>query len=216
MKKGQIFFFPISFSLLLVLLSSCAGSNSKKAEILLDFKHSVQDAEDFKNWVSVLKERGGHNGEVNFVFDNDEFRAYILADQELVSSMKDLKGKNNFSCSESSRYCSLCINLKDMSIGCKAGKDGDLGSERAVIASNQKATLKDIIVAGEKQKETRIFFTGYPAELMFSKLLPQKCKGLVSQVMKSLSLVPKKRKDVSCVTDKKEVVCQALINVRRI
>jgi len=214
MKQGQILFFSISFSLL--LLSSCSGANSTKAGLLSDFRHSVQDAEDFKKGVSVLKERGGKSGEVNFVFDNDEFRAYILADQELLSSLKGVKGKNNFSCPERSRYCSLCINLRDMSVGCKVGKDGDSGSERALFASNQKVTLRDIIVAGDKKKETRIVFTGYPAELMLNKSLPHKCKGFVAHVLRSLSLVPKKNKDVSCVTDKKEVVCQALINVRKI
>jgi len=215
MKLGLIIFFSLSLSL---LLSSCSNSssNSAKAGIFLDFRRSVQDAEDFKKWVSVLAERGGQSGEVNFVFDNDEFRAYILADRELLSSLKGVKGKNNFSCPEKSKYCSLCINLKDMSVGCKAGKDDDTGSERAILASNQKATLRDIIVAGEKKKETRLFFTGYPAELMFSRLLPRKYRNFVSRAMWSLSLVPRKRKDVSCATNKKEVVCQALINVRKI
>jgi len=214
MKQGQILFLSVFFSLL--FLGACSNSNSARAGLLLDFRRSVQDAEDFKKWVSVLTERGGQSGEVNFVFDNDEFRAYILADQKLLSSLKGVKGGNNFSCPERSKYCSICINLRDMSVGCKIGKDDDTGSERALLASNQKVTLRDIIIAGEKKKETRIVFTGYPAELMFNRSLQNKRRGFVSHLMKSLSLAPKKNKDVSCVTNRKEVVCQALINVRKI
>ena len=214
MKQGHILFLSVSLSML--LFSACSGSSSARARLLFDFGHSVQDADDFKKWVSVLTERGGQKGEVNFVFDNDEFRAYILADQELLSSLKGVKGKNNFFCPEKSKYCSICINLRNMSVGCKIGKDAELGPERAVLASNQKVTLRDIIIAGEKKRETRLVFTGYPAELMFNRVLPRQCRGFVAHVMKSLSLVPKKNSDVSCVTDKKEVVCQALINVRKI
>lgn len=212
--QGRIHFLSVFISLL--LLSSCSSYNSTKAGILSDFRHSVQDAEDFKKWISVLTERGGQSSEVNFVFDNNEFRTYILADQQLLSSLKGVKGRNNFSCPEKSKYCSICINLRDMSVGCKIGKDDDNGAERALLASNQKVTLRDIIIAGEKKKETRIVFTGYPAEIMLSRVLPRKCKGFVAHVMRSLSLVPKKNKDVSCMTDKKKVVCQALINVRKI
>ncbi len=209
-------FLILSFFFSLFFLNSCSSYNSTKTSIFSDFRNSVRDAEDFKKWISVLTEHGGRSSEVTFVFDNNECRAYILTDQQLLSSLKGVKGRNGFFCPEKSKYCSICINLRDMSVGCKIGKDDDNGTERALLASNQKITLRDIIIAGEKKRETRIVFTGYPAELMLSRALPRKCNGFVTSIICSLSLVPKKNKDVSCITDKKKVVCQALINVRKI
>ena len=194
-----------SFSIFLVILMACSSTNSTKAQLMSDLKNSTKDTDDLKRWISVLQNRSGKNGEVNFVFDNDEFKAYILADSVFLSSLGGARKGNTYSCSENSKYCSLCINLKDLSLGCSSGGggEGSLGSERGLVASKQKATLRDMIVAGEGKRETRLVFSGYPAEVLLNKAL----------YARTLS---KGKPDVSCAKNSEVVICQALVNVTKL
>ena len=210
MKQGLIspFFF------LLLLLSSCSLFNLEKLRLLTDFKNSVDNSDDFKKWSSVLNERGGQSGEVNFIFDNYQSKVYIVASPEFLSSLNGmLKSKNNYSCPTTSKYCSICINLKDSSTGCKREKDIPISEERVVSTSRHKVTLREILVAGAKAKETRMVFSGYPAELMLDRSFDGSCQNCFLRKLKLLAN-RKRSREASCFTDKKMVVCEALVSVK--
>jgi hypothetical protein len=215
MKQGLT---TLPFFFLLLLLSSCSCSSAtlSKIGLLTDFKNSVDNADDFQKWAAVLNERGGQSGEVNFVFDNYQSKAYIVAAPDFLSSLNGIfKSKNNYSCPERSKYCSICINLNDLSLDCKAERDIPLGAERGVLTAKQTVTLRDVIVAGGKRRETRMVFSGYPAELMFGKSSHGLCRHCFLKKLMSLSH-KRKINDASCFTDKKIFVCEALVSVKKL
>ncbi len=211
MKQGLI----SPFFLLLMLLSSCSILNLEKLRLLTDFKDSVDNADDFKKWSSVLSERGGQSGEVNFVFDNYQSKVYIVASPEFLSSLNGvLKSKNNYSCPTTSKYCTICINLNDPTIACRREKDIPISEERAILTTRHKVRLSEVMVAGAKTRETRMVFSGYPAELMLDKTSDGLCKNCFLKKIKLLADRKRSTREASCFTDKKIVVCEALVSVK--
>jgi hypothetical protein len=134
-------------------------------------RESGRDIDDLRRWFVLADLRRSTNGKASFVLSADKLRAYVLFKESVISSMglnKCDMDKKYYSCPRSSAYCSMCINLKNLTLNCGANKDESYNSGGAIVADNQKVSVRKITLVDEGKSAAKLIFSGMPAKFVFN------------------------------------------------
>jgi hypothetical protein len=158
-------------SVFMLGLLSCSSNSPARRETLSEFKGNERDLDDLRRWFVLSDLRKNTSAKASFILSSDKLKAYVLFKESILSSMGLVKtnlNKKFYSCPINSKYCSMCINLKNLNLSCSITRDDSYDSGGAIIADNQLISLKKMNLVDENISATKLVFTGMPAKLIFN------------------------------------------------
>ncbi|MEI6080515.1 MAG: hypothetical protein WCQ53_07765 [bacterium] len=150
---------------------SCSSNSPARKETLSELRQSSQDVSDLRRWFVLSDLRRSSPGTASFVLSANKLKAYVLFKESVITAMGASKydmDKKYYSCPRNSTYCSMCINLKNLSLNCGTNDDQSYSPSGAIIADNQKIAVRKMTMVDERKSTEKLIFSGMPAKFIFN------------------------------------------------
>ena len=195
--------------------SSCSSNSPARKETLVQLRESGRDINDLRRWFVLSDLRKFNSERASFVLSSDKLKAYVLFKESIISSigMGKLELDQKFySCPKYSKYCSMCINLKNLTLNCGSNKDEDSYSDYgAIVADNQMVSIRKVVMVDENMSAAKLIFSGMPAKFIFSSSSNSNEKKMNEMEHYKFSRNTETDPEVVCKQDMDSVTCNATI-----
>jgi hypothetical protein len=218
MRISERFFVFALLALFVVFLNSCTSSSPARKESLAEFGESVGNIDDMRMWFVLFdSRRTSPESKASFVMSLDKLKAYVLFKESVLTKSNvercDLD-KKFYNCPRGSVYCSMCIDLRGLSLNCDPGKNEtvyDAGG--TVISNDQKVMIRKLTMVNENLSKSKIVFHGMPANFVFNNAANAKEKKIDDLEHYKFSNTHDSDPEVVCRRDKDEVTCNATVTL---
>ncbi|MCX6112336.1 MAG: hypothetical protein NTY22_03485 [Proteobacteria bacterium] len=210
-KQGLIF---ISLVIGLTGVLSCSSNSPARKETLSQLRESGKDIEDLRRWFVLSDLRKFNLVKASFVLNADNLKAYILFKESVISSMGTNKlelDQKFYTCPKYSKYCSMCINLKNLTLTCSVNKDDSYSSNGAIMADNQTVSIRKIVRVDENVSATKLVFSGMPAKFIFNTSSNSNEKKMNKGEHYKFSRNTESDPEVVCKQNMDSVTCNATV-----
>ncbi len=218
MKISSGFFVFVLLVLLAVFLNSCTSSSPARKNSLVELKESIGNIDDMRMWFVLFDvRRTTPNTKASFVMSLDKMKAYVLFKKSLLAKSNiercDLD-KKFYNCPRGSAYCSMCIDLRGLSLNCDSNNNETVhDSSGTVISSDQTVIIKKLTMVNEHLSTSKIVFHGMPANFVFNNAANVKEKKIDDLEHYKFSNSNESDPAVVCRKDMDEVTCNATITL---
>ena len=155
--RGRIFFLLL---IVLVFAASCSNSVNTKKEMMEELKASGENIDDIARWFVLASLRDPAVKDASFVLNSKERSVYVLIRSEYLNA--------GYPCSEDSKYCSLCIDLKTLSLKCPASRSDALDVEGSLVLNNEPVSIKTVALYDRGVRAKKLVFSGTPARFIYN------------------------------------------------
>ena len=198
----------------LIGVVSCSSNSPARKETLSQLRESGRDIQDLRRWFVLSDLRRFNSEKASFVLSADKLTAYVLFKESIISANGMAKidlDQKFYSCPKSSKYCSMCINLKNLTLNCGANKDDSYSYEGAIVADNQRVSIRKVAMVDENMSAAKLIFSGMPAKFIFNSSSNSNEKKMNEMEHYKFSRNTGTDPEVVCKQNMDSVTCNATI-----